>query len=693
MGRPKLYKTTKELREAKRMHRQAYYARNKNTISTKMKARYRAQASASSTINSDQSFPDQKHAREKNRLLTYLGASPRKTLDAMYTDFLETHCSDNICDVMGIVQEILRELKEIKEDIARARVTGRSLLYLYVSMAPHKWTTSEQEVWLELWYQMFSEKQSNKSRNHKNFFADLFEKWFEAFPEPRPTHIIEPGPLTLEEHNEAIDKRKAISVVDIKLHTRFKNNFSGSKVGRQAKANASDVFDAVVRKITECEKPTRMLQEHEAYSKLYYADRVQKSIQETLKVAQATQSLTNGQRVALVKKETAALYAGESEEIKAKVKEYIHAQKEEHGKEKAEPWSDEDQQRNLTKLATVANQFLKGLADATGLSFSLLVGGPSVELGGLIDVWSFHVGTMKLGNNLSQAYPKFESEIAGPFRDYLYCVYPEAAVLKAQKMGGASSSSSSWGDGFGDENQSSSDMMNNLSKRDVSLSGTFGFLDLSEFPSLGSPTFPTPMSPFSSDNVLSGDNQPSWLSDSLDDFLETLAQNMPIGFANPTAHLPGSAEEPNSDRPDPFSASSMGEDPTEDSCLPSTPSHTSASANVVNEAQLDAHPPSTPSHASASVENEAQLDVRPPSTPSHTSASADVVNEAQLDVVPTDNGNDSNGPRRTRRAHIPSTRNIIANSIGNNCKENMLSTVASKCNDPDSSAHVGQQAK
>jgi hypothetical protein len=116
-------------------------------------------------------------------------------------------------------------------------------------------------------------------------------------------------------------------------------------VGRQAKANANDVFDAVVRKITECEKPTRMLQEREAYSKLYYADRVQKSIQETLKVAQETQSLTNGQRVALVKKETAALYAGESEEIKAKVKEYIHAQKEERCKEKAEPWSDEDQQR------------------------------------------------------------------------------------------------------------------------------------------------------------------------------------------------------------------------------------------------------------------------------------------------------------------------------------------------------------
>ncbi|KAG1889043.1 uncharacterized protein F5891DRAFT_987529 [Suillus fuscotomentosus] len=541
-------------------------------------------------------------------------------------------------------------------------------------MAPRKWTTSEQEAWLEPWYQKFAEQQSDKSRNHQNFFADLYEKWIVQFTHEKP----------------------------------------GTKAGQQAKANANDVFDAVVRKITECEKPTRMLQEHEAYSKLYYADRVQKSIQETLKVAQATQSLTNGQRVALLKKETATLYAGESEEIKAKVREYIHAQKEERGKEKAEPWSDEDQQRNLTKLATIANQFLKGLADATGLSFSLLVGGPSAELGGMIDVWSFHVGMTKLGNNFSQAYPKFESEIVGPFRDYLYS---EAAILKDQKMGGASSSRSSWGDSVCDENQSSYPVMDELSKWDKSLSGTLGLLDISEFPSSSNaPTLST--LPFSSDNIISGNNQPNWqlADDGLDDFLETLAQNLPMstvdylmshvppsaetpsvpvpavvetpycpllpvfprsvhgayvdtpepsdgippadslpsGFAHPTAHLPGN-EEPNSNRPDALPPSSMAEDHTEDSSPPTTSSHTSASANVVNEAQA---------------------------------------NEVQTAEVQTAKGDDNSGLRRTRRAHIPSTRNSITNSIGNNCKENAVLNLASKCShNTDSSARVGQQAK
>jgi hypothetical protein len=41
----------------------------------------------------------------------------------------------------------------------------------------------------------------------------------------------------------------------------------------------------------------------------------------------------------------------------------------------------------LDKLAAVTNKFLKGLADATGMSFSLLAGGLSPEAQGHIDVY------------------------------------------------------------------------------------------------------------------------------------------------------------------------------------------------------------------------------------------------------------------------------------------------------------------
>jgi hypothetical protein len=123
------------------------------------------------------------------------------------------------------------------------------------------------------------------------------------------------------------------------------NSYSGTKTGRQAKAKADDVFSAVVRRMIEHVKPTRMLQEHEAYSRLYYADHIQKSVHETLRIAEEQQKLTNGQRIALLKKETAAMYAGESEEVKIKVKEYITAQKDQRMENQPETWSIEDQER------------------------------------------------------------------------------------------------------------------------------------------------------------------------------------------------------------------------------------------------------------------------------------------------------------------------------------------------------------
>ncbi|KAG1881534.1 hypothetical protein C8R48DRAFT_766554 [Suillus tomentosus] len=270
-------------------------------------------------------------------------------------------------------------------------------------MAPPKWTTKEQEEWLQPWYEKYSGKQGKKCRNFNNFFADLNEQWFDVFTEPCPNNCTTVGPLTKEEWDEAIDARKN------KLYTRFKNTFGGSRAGRQAKAKATDAFDAVNMRLT---------------------------LNSTMPTASNKQQpLTNGRHVALLKKETATLYAGESEEVKSKVKEYIVAQKNQRMQNQPETWSVEDQKRNLTKLAAVANQFLEGLADTTGLAFSLLVGGPSAELGGLIDVWSFHVGQTTLGNDFSQAYPDFESRIVAPFRDYLYRVYLDAAVLKKGEMG------------------------------------------------------------------------------------------------------------------------------------------------------------------------------------------------------------------------------------------------------------------
>ncbi|KAG2056722.1 hypothetical protein BDR06DRAFT_1005636 [Suillus hirtellus] len=211
-----------------------------------------------------------------------------------------------------------------------------------------------------------------------------------------------------------------------KLHNRFKNNFGATKAGRKAKAHTTNIIDAVVRKITECEKPTRRLQEQEAYSKLYYCDCIKPTVQEKLAAVKEEWKLTNGEWVALIKKETAALYVNETPKVKARVKEYLEEQKQQKVQDKEEgPWSksEANQSQNLDKLAAVANKFLKGLADAAGMSFSLLAGSPSPEAQGQIDVYSFHVGLMKHNNDFSMAYLGFERGVMGPFRDFLCRVY------------------------------------------------------------------------------------------------------------------------------------------------------------------------------------------------------------------------------------------------------------------------------
>lgn len=107
-------------------------------------------------------------------------------------------------------------------------------------------------------------------------------------------------------------------------------------MGRKAKADTTSVIDAVVRSIAEYEKPMRMLQEQEAYSKLFYATRVQPTVQGSLKAVQEHRTLTNGEHVALVKKETAVLYAQESADIKDQVKQYLEDQKQQRLQNKLE---------------------------------------------------------------------------------------------------------------------------------------------------------------------------------------------------------------------------------------------------------------------------------------------------------------------------------------------------------------------
>ncbi|KAG2139965.1 hypothetical protein BD769DRAFT_1384271 [Suillus cothurnatus] len=247
------------------------------------------------------------------------------------------------------------------------------------SMAPPRWTSVEQEAWLQPWYEKFKAKQGEKAR---------------------ATRISPPT---------------------------FVNN------GLKSSQNQDWVTS---HSITECKKPMRMLQEQEAYSKLFYTTHVQPTVKGSLEnTAQEHRTLTNGEHIALVKKETAILYAQESPDIKDQVKQYLQNQKQQRIQDKqigrrqtcVAPYHQltSASKRNLDKLVAVANSFLKGLAEATGMLFSLLAGNPSPEALGAIDIYSFHVSQTKLGNNFSTAYPGFDAGVMEPFQDFLHQVYHE----------------------------------------------------------------------------------------------------------------------------------------------------------------------------------------------------------------------------------------------------------------------------
>ncbi|KAG1759998.1 hypothetical protein EDD22DRAFT_955376 [Suillus occidentalis] len=284
-------------------------------------------------------------------------------------------------------------------------------------MAPQKWTSPKQEEWLSPWYEKYHAKQSDKAKNWANFFTDLLGEWLEQFLEPRPATLPVIGPLTMDEitimDQAEADRKK-------KLENHFKNSIGATKTGRQAKTEAANVFHAVLKSVTECKKPSCTLQEVEAYSKLYYQKCVKSIVDNKLKAAveelQAeNKALTNGRRVALVKKETANLYKVETSEVKAEVRRYIEDAKTRRDEEKDRMWLEDNYARNLEKLAAMVNKFLQGLADATGFSFSLLAGGPSPELSGLIDVYR-QVNRADLWNPALTFGMKFSSDAAASLK-------------------------------------------------------------------------------------------------------------------------------------------------------------------------------------------------------------------------------------------------------------------------------------
>lgn len=74
-------------------------------------------------------------------------------------------------------------------------------------------------------------------------------------------------------------------------------------------------------------------------------------------------------------------------------------------------------------------KFFTELSEASGWSFSLLMGGPSPEAGGNIISVAHHTGTVPLGNDFGSAFCGFQADIVGPYQTFLRQVYRKLLIL------------------------------------------------------------------------------------------------------------------------------------------------------------------------------------------------------------------------------------------------------------------------
>ncbi|KAG1879030.1 hypothetical protein F4604DRAFT_1679493 [Suillus subluteus] len=131
MPRPKLYNTPEECREAKRMHKCAYYAHNKSVISAKMKDKYRARVDRDNMNPHKTSFdiisfiaPKSRRNKLQGPLKKYLGGEPRGVINELLLDYLETGVSDQIHSAVGVVKDIFRELWDAEDDLSQQGKSG-----------------------------------------------------------------------------------------------------------------------------------------------------------------------------------------------------------------------------------------------------------------------------------------------------------------------------------------------------------------------------------------------------------------------------------------------------------------------------------------------------------------------------------------------------------------------------------------
>ncbi|KZP04770.1 hypothetical protein FIBSPDRAFT_967837 [Athelia psychrophila] len=334
-----------------------------------------------------------------------------------------------------------------------------------------RWATGEQVSWLMASYPDYFEAQ--RRGRFDEFWPKFFTNWFESFParapaandptdsEPEPDSDSDvPADSADESHVKRKKKtrsdresKRAKKVLrnqglsrDQKIQGRiirkrkaqvqtFMRGHCGNKATRKKNVVASSSTLPTLGGVT---KPHRLPQETEAYMNLFYDDRIAAEVQ-----ARITDQ--SGPKINVVRKVAQEMYEKEDAETRAAVAALIASRAEEmvNGAEDLgkEP-TPQQYQECIDALPNYMDQILRDATRRTGLSATLIMGGPIPKDNGTISTLSFHIGNSTVGATFGQAYRDYDSSIKRPYQDFLRNVYSSdvrsARALSAPSQAGTS---------------------------------------------------------------------------------------------------------------------------------------------------------------------------------------------------------------------------------------------------------------
>ncbi|KAG1897359.1 uncharacterized protein F5891DRAFT_982743 [Suillus fuscotomentosus] len=264
-------------------------------------------------------------------------------------------------------------------------------------MAPPRWTSAEQLLWLQ--NEMPGYLQMQKEKKLPRFFDSLFPRWFSDFPEETElngsppcdenTGINEPSSAGIE---SVIDTAQlnSINAPDLveqedsqsnsppmgaaerrkKLQEWFQNNSKGKTTpGGSSTGRALSVL------LGQRARGTRDLKEIEVYSKLHYESKVKLLVEDALKnnIVQPTQ------RLSMVRLHTTECFAEESEEVKKEIREEtvcLNASRRLGDVEGQHPRTKEEVYRTIQELPLILGQVFEELSALTGgWHYTVVMGG------------------------------------------------------------------------------------------------------------------------------------------------------------------------------------------------------------------------------------------------------------------------------------------------------------------------------